>query len=139
MPRDGREQARGDGLVHVDSLAWITGLVADADETAAWIEELMDARRVEVTAAGPREIERTIDLAVGDIVVRLVTPMSAESRYAPVLSSGARVWSFALRVPDLDDALAALGSLGIPTIHRTEGFAATEPAATLGIPIEWTQ
>ncbi len=139
MPRDPRATEPGNGVVTVDGLAWITGVVVDADATADWIKGFMEAEVVEGNPTGPQHLERTIDLSVGDITVRLVTPLTPESRYATALERGPGVHSFALRVPDLDAALAVLASEGMPTTYRHEALAATDPAATLGIRIDWTE
>ena len=139
MPRDQRAVEPGKGVVTVEALAWITGVVADADATARWITDIMEATPVEGNAAGPPAVERTIDLAVGDVTVRLVTPLSEASRYAPVLERGPRVHSFAVRVADLDASLDALARDGVATIYREGALAATEPASTLGIRVDWTE
>jgi catechol 2,3-dioxygenase-like lactoylglutathione lyase family enzyme len=139
MPRNPLATEPGSGVVTVSGLGWITGVVADADATAAWVSELMQAEPVEGNAAGPAADERTIDLAVGDIVVRLVTPLTAESRYSAVLDCGPRVQSFCVRVPDLDAALSVLEKEGVPTTYRAGALASTDPAATLGIHIDWTE
>ena len=118
MPRDARPEHPQGGVVAVESIAWITGVVADADAVADWVLELTDAEQVSGNPAGPPELERTVDLAVGDITVRLVTPLASESRYAPVLDRGPRVHSFAVRVPSLDAALDALTAEGITTTYR---------------------
>jgi 4-hydroxyphenylpyruvate dioxygenase-like putative hemolysin len=131
--------ATPNGVVTVDALAWVTGVVADADATAEWITGLMEATPVEGNAAGAADLERTIDLAVGNITVRLVTPLSSESRYAAVLDRGPRVHSFTVRVPDLDAALAALEAEGVATNYRHGALAATDPASTLGLAIDWTE
>ena len=139
MPREPRATEPGAGSVSVAGLGWITGVVSDADATAAWISDVMEAAPVEGNATGPAEHERTVDLAVGDIVVRLVTPLTADSRYNSVLDRGPRVHSFALRVPDLDAALLALEKEGVGTSYRRGGLAGTDPASTLGIHIDWTE
>jgi hypothetical protein len=139
MPREPRATEPGRGVVTVAGLAWITGVVTDADVTAAWISDLMKAERIEGNATGPAQHERTVDLAVGDIVVRLVTPLTPESRYAAVLQGGPRVHSLAMRVPDLDAALSTLDAEGIPTMYRTGALATTDPATTFGIQIDWTE
>jgi catechol 2,3-dioxygenase-like lactoylglutathione lyase family enzyme len=138
MPRGTRPSGPGQGVVEITGLAWASGVVADADATAEWMAGLMEVEVVEGNAKGPEDLERTIDLAVGDITIRLITPLSAESRYAPVLDRGPRVHSFALRVADLDAALAALDAEGVPTLYRAGSLAATDPASTLGLRIEWT-
>jgi hypothetical protein len=65
--------------------------------------------------------------------MRLVSPLSAESRYASALERGPGVHSFAVRVPDLDAALGALERDGVRTIYRHGRLAASEPTDTLGI------
>jgi hypothetical protein len=139
MRRDPRAEEPGKGLVTVTSLAWITGVVADADATARWVTEMMEAEPVAGNPAGPAELERTIDLAIGDVTVRLVTPLSSASRYAPVLERGPRVHSFAVRVPDLEASLKELSADGVATIYREGALAGTDPAATLGISVDWTE
>jgi hypothetical protein len=139
MPRDPRAAEPGHGVVEVSGIAWTTAVVADADATAAWMAELMDVDLVEGNAKGPVELERTVDLAVGDITVRLVTPRSPLSRYAAALHSGPGVHSFTVRVPGLDSALEALAADGVPTAYRYGSLAATDPAATLGLRIDWTE
>lgn len=132
-----RREDEGGGSVDIKGLAWVTAVVADAESTAAFLTDLAGARLVQGNAQGPKDREHTIDLAVGDVTVRLVTPLSSESPYA---SDGAssRLCSFALRVADLDSALSSLESAGVPTVRRESGFAATDPSATFGLPIEWT-
>jgi hypothetical protein len=139
MPRDPRAVEPGKGIVTVESLAWITGVVADAEATARWITNLMEAERVEGNPTGAPTIERTIDLAIGDVTVRLVTPLTGASRYAGALERGPRVHSFAVRVPNLDVALEALAADGVATVYREEALAATDPASTLGIRVDWTE
>ncbi len=139
MTRDPCATEPGTGVVTVAGLGWITGVVADADATAAWICGLMEAGRVDGNPAGPVDQERTIDVSVGDIVVRLVTPLTLESRYAAALQRGPGVHSVAVRVPDLTSALAALADEGIATTYRSGSLAATDPAATLGIRFDWTE
>jgi catechol 2,3-dioxygenase-like lactoylglutathione lyase family enzyme len=139
MPRDARANEPGTGLVTTTALSWASAVVADADATARWMAELIETETVTDNATGPDELERTIDLAVGDITIRLITPMAPESRYAAALQQGPRVHSFSVRVPDLDAALATLEREGIPTVYRSGLLAATDPAATHGLRIDWTQ
>jgi catechol 2,3-dioxygenase-like lactoylglutathione lyase family enzyme len=139
MPRDPTSVEPGRGVVETTGLAWVCGVVADAGATAEWMADLMETTLVEGNPKGPAHLERTIDLAVGDITVRLVTPCSAESRYAAALERGPRVHSFAVRVPDLDAALVALESEGIGVPYRAGALASTDPAATLGLRIDWTE
>lgn len=138
IPRNPEADKPGNGLVPTTGMAWTSGVVADADAFAEWMSGFVEVEEVTTNPKGPAELERTIDLAAGDITIRLITPLSPESRYHAALQEGPRVHSFAMRVPDLDAALGKLEAEGIPTIHRDGGLAATDPASTLGIKIEWT-
>jgi hypothetical protein len=120
-------------------IAWFTGVVADATEVAAWFSDLAETATVVGEPAGPQELETTVDLRVGDITMRLVTPRSPDSRYAPFLADGPRLHSFAVRVPDLDAALATLAEHGVRTSCREGRLASTDPADTFGLRIDWTQ
>jgi hypothetical protein len=133
-----KDDDEGGGAVDVESLAWITAVVTDAEATAEFLADLADATPVEGNPQGPREQELTIDLNVGDVTLRLITPQTPESRFAAVLAGGPRLCSYALRVADLDTALSELTATGVPTIYHQEGLAATDPAATFGVPTEWT-
>jgi len=135
---NGKQAGEGGGAVDVDDLAWVSAVVADAEATAAFLADLADATPVEGNARGPAERELTIDLRVGDITLRLITPQSPDSPYAPVLERGPRLTTFALRVSDLEAAVDALARVGVPAVRRDAGLVATDPSATFGIPIEWT-
>ncbi len=135
---NGKQADEGGGLVDADDLAWVSAVVTDAEATAAFLADLCDATPVEGNARGPAGRELTIDLRIGDITLRLITPQSAESPYAATLERGPRLTTFALRVADLDAAVDALAGVGVPTVRREDGLAATDPAATFGIPMEWT-
>ncbi|HEX5587489.1 MAG TPA: hypothetical protein VFZ17_09285, partial [Acidimicrobiia bacterium] len=127
----------GAGVVSVESLAWVSGVVADADETAAFLGELAVVKPASDLPAGVADQERTVDLEIGPIAVRLVTPTSPDSRYAPMIERGARWGNAAFRVADLDATLDALAGAGIPTLARDGAHAVTDPASTLGITFEW--
>jgi catechol 2,3-dioxygenase-like lactoylglutathione lyase family enzyme len=115
-------------------LAWITSVVRDCPAAVAFFEDLCGATRVAGLPAGPREVEETTDLAIGDVVIRLVSPRSDESRYAPFLAQvGERLHSFALRVDDL----AFPSDAGLAITDRDDARVWTDPAATLGLRIEW--
>jgi hypothetical protein len=138
-PRRGNpDPGEGGGVVDVTGIAWVTAVVADADATAARLTEMAAATPVTGNPTGDPAAERTIDLAVHDVTVRLVTPRSDASRFHPVLERAPRLWSYTARVPDLDAALAALESDGIKTLGRQGAVAWTDPATTLGVPMEWT-
>jgi methylmalonyl-CoA/ethylmalonyl-CoA epimerase len=132
-----RRADEGGGSVDIQGLAWVTAVVADAESTATFLTDLADARPVSGNPRGPEQRERTIDLDIGDVTVRLVTPLSPESPYAGEGDSS-RLCSFALRVANLDAALTDLEAAGVPTVRNDRGIAATDPSTTFGLPIEWT-
>jgi catechol 2,3-dioxygenase-like lactoylglutathione lyase family enzyme len=133
-----RRQDEGGGAVEVRGLAWVTAAVADATETAAFLADLCDATPVPGNARGPSDREHTVDVRIGDLTLRLVTPCSPESRYAAVVSDAPRLCSVGLRVADLETSLKALPAEGVPVVQRDGDLAVTDPAATFGVAIEWT-
>ena len=115
-------------------MAWTTAVVRNVKEVSAFLTDLTGATMVEGLPAGPRGEEDTVDLQIGDTVLRLVTPRSVSSRYASFLDRvGERLHSFALRVDDLD----AVAATGLPVLERDDARAWTDPGATLGLRIEW--
>jgi catechol 2,3-dioxygenase-like lactoylglutathione lyase family enzyme len=128
----------GPAAVEVEGLAWVTAAVADAEAAAAFLVDVAGARPVQTGSRGPAERELTVEVWVGNVQVRLVTPRAAASPYARFLDTGPRLCAVALRVGDLDGAVGALEAAGVPTVRRDANLAATDPAATFGIPIEWT-
>jgi hypothetical protein len=129
----------GQPLIEGAEIAWITAVVDDAAEVADWFASLAEVTAVDGLPAGPEGLEQTVDLRVAEMTVRLVTPRSPESRYASSLGGGPRLHSFAVRVPDLDGALATLADDGVATVHRHGDLASTDPTATHGLRIDWTQ
>jgi catechol 2,3-dioxygenase-like lactoylglutathione lyase family enzyme len=139
-PRRGHPApAESAGIVGgVRGIAWITAVVADADATAERLGDMAAAQPVTGNPTASQSVERTIDVRVGDVTLRLITPRSKASRYMSVLQRGPRLWSYAVRVPDLGAAVTGLAEAGIKVLDRTGALAWTDPATTLGIPIEWT-
>jgi hypothetical protein len=137
--RNERRDDEGGGAADVTSIAWVTAIVLDASETASFLSDLAGAKPVEGNVRGPADREDTVDMRVGDVTVRLITPESPSSPYSSFLRGGRpRLHSVAFRVPDLDAAVAALESAGVPAIRREDGLVATDPAATFGVAMEWT-
>ena len=115
-------------------LAWITAVVRDTEIVARFFQELCGATRVTGLPAGEPADEATVDLAIGDVVLRLVSPRSDASRFAAFLDGvGERLHSFALRVDDLDFPVRA----GLPVVENDGVRAWTDPTATLGLRVEW--
>jgi len=136
--RSGARPDDADAPLGAARVAWVTAVVADAGATADLFCEITDAVPVTGNAQRASSIEATRDLLIGDVALRLVTPLSAESRYADVLERGPRLYSYALGVPDLEAALETLGDLGVATAGRDGDLAWTDPAATYGVPLEFT-
>ena len=135
---NGKQADEGGGLVDVAELAWVSAVVTDAEARAAFLADLCDAVLVEGNARGPESRELTIDLKVGDITLRLITPQTADSPYAATLERGPRLTTFALRVADLGATVDTLAGAGVAAVRREAGLVATDPTSTFGIPIEWT-
>ena len=112
-------------------MAWITALVGDLKAAEALFSDLLGAEPVPGLPAGPPTAEDTRDLAIGDVVLRLVHPTSAASRYSAFLAEvGDRVHSVALRVDDLEH-------VPLPLVERTDRRGWTDPVATYGVRFEW--
>lgn len=112
-------------------IAWMTAVVDEIEAPRVMFEELLGARPVAGLPAGPSEDEATVDLAIGDVVLRLVQPVSDRSRYAPTGPARRGLSSFALRVDDL-------GQVPLPLVEQIGERGWTDPADTLGLSLEWT-
>ena len=132
------ERSRDVGPLQVQRIAWITAAVDDVERTAEFLTMLAGATVVDGLPRAPKDVEETIDVAVNDIVLRLVSPRSDDSRFAEVLERGPRLWSCAFAVADVDRAVAALDESGIDVTEQWPGLAVTDPKSTFGVPFEWT-
>jgi catechol 2,3-dioxygenase-like lactoylglutathione lyase family enzyme len=115
-------------------IAWMTAVVGDASAPRTLFEELFGARGVHGLPAGPAEEETTVDLAIGDVILRLVEPRSERSRYASTPGGGVSrdgMHSLALRVDDLDQ-------VPVPLVERVGDRGWSAPPTTLGLRLEWT-
>jgi hypothetical protein len=139
-PRDGATlEPVSDPLIPVDRVAWLTVVVRDAAKSAALLSSLVSAKPVPGLPAGDPAVESTADLRVGDVVIRLVSPLRPESRYAePLERNGERLTAVGLAVADLDATVARLSAQGIGVTHQDEHRAWSDPGATLGLSLEWT-
>jgi methylmalonyl-CoA/ethylmalonyl-CoA epimerase len=122
-------QAAGPGPVR--EIAWMTALVSDPVAAEALFSDLLGAERVAGLPAGPPSVEDTRDLAIGDVVLRLVHPTSTASQYSSYLTKvGDRLHSVALRVDSLDQ-------VPLDLVERVDGRGWTDPAGTFGVRFEW--
>ena len=119
-------------------MSWVTAVVEDAAAAALFLQDLAGAVETPGAPAGSPDLELTRDVLMGDMVIRLVQPRHRDSRYAAVLEAGPRWYSFTLGVDDLDETTDRLSGAGISMTGRDGHRAWTDPAATLGLPIEWT-
>ena len=108
-------------------IAWMTAVVTDVEGPRTLLEGLFGAQPVDGLPAGPPDDETTVDLAIGDVVLRLVEPRSERSRYAG--ASG--LHSLALRVDALDQ-------VPLPLVHQDGGRGWTSPSDSMGLRLEWT-
>ena len=135
-----RSGATGPGPAR--EIAWMTAVVRDASAPQRLFDELFGARVIYGLPAGPPEDERTVDLAIGDVILRLVEPRSERGRYAgtgggssdsgggPGVSRDG-LHSLALRVDDLDQ-------VPVPLVERDGDRGWSAPSTTLGLRLEWT-
>ncbi|HLG66783.1 MAG TPA: VOC family protein [Acidimicrobiales bacterium] len=121
--------------VPVPEVAWVAAVVEDVEAAARFLGELGGARPLEGLPAAHGTADQTIDLSMGPVPLRLVTPRSEESPYS--LARGPRWFSVCLRVPDLAAALGGLERAGCPVVREGE-VAWTDPAATAGLQLQWT-
>jgi methylmalonyl-CoA/ethylmalonyl-CoA epimerase len=120
-------------------IAWMTAVVGDVEAPRALFEELLGARAVSGLPAGNPEDEATVDLAIGDTVLRLAQPKSDRSRYASTSETATAnvrevrrgLYSFTLRVDDL-------GHVPLPMVEQQGERGWSDPADTLGLRLEWT-
>jgi hypothetical protein len=124
-----RRSAHGSGPAR--EIAWMTAVAENASDAQTLFEELFGARTVDGLPAGPPEDETTLDLGIGDVVLRLVQPHSDRSHYATGGETRNGLHSFALRVDDLDQ-------VPLPVVDRGGPVAWTDPAQTLGLRVAWT-
>jgi 4-hydroxyphenylpyruvate dioxygenase-like putative hemolysin len=135
--RGGPRPDESGGLIEGAQVAWVTAVVADADATADLLAEVANGIDVSDNPRRAESVETTRDVQVGDLVVRLVTPRSDQSLLEPVLAGGPRLYSYALRVPNLDAALGVMEAEGAAVLVRDGDLAWTDPAGTFGVPLEW--
>jgi catechol 2,3-dioxygenase-like lactoylglutathione lyase family enzyme len=129
------EPTVGEIGVPIDAVAWVSAVVEDIDATAELLAALGGAT---ATSDQPvSALERTLQLSMGPVPLRLVTPLSPKSAYS--LERGPRWWSVGLRVGDLDAAVAGLERAGCSVVGRDESSAWTDPASTAGLRLQWTQ
>lgn len=122
---------RADGRGPVKEMAWMTALVGDLAAAETLFSDVLGAEPVTGLPAGPPSVEDTRDLAIGDVVLRLVRPTSAASRYSAFVAGvGDRLHSVALRVDSLEE-------VPLPLVERADRRAWTDPAGTFGVRFEW--
>lgn len=128
LPEAGRDSSSAAGV------AYITAAVPDLAPAVSFFVDTCGALQIERFAPGPRADEETADLAIGDMVLRLVAPKSERSRFAGFLSGGGRgLHSFALSVDDLSFPV----DRGLTLVGQGEASVWTDPTTTLGLRLEW--
>jgi hypothetical protein len=112
-------------------IAWMTAVVSDVAGPRTLFADHFGARPVEGLPAGPPDDETTVDLAINNVILRLVQPRSDRSRYAAAAKHRHGLHSLALRVDDLSQ-------VPLPLMADDGERAWTDPASTLGLRLEWT-
>jgi hypothetical protein len=136
-PRDRAEPpVGGAAVVEGARVCWTTTVVADIDGAATTLSELLTAERVEEWPDENTESTRSLDLRIGDAVIRLASALGPDSRYAGIKPG---IYSFCVGVPDLAAAERALSSAGIAIRDRDDQFLWTDPRHTCGLEIQWVQ
>ena len=124
------------GLIPVESIAWVTAVVADLDSVVEQFD-LIFGEPVEPASGAVSEHERAVEVQLGDLLVRLVEPLSDESRYAGQAQGGmGRLHSVSLAVAAFDRIEAGLAAAGLGVVHRDEGSVWLDPAGTQGVRFE---
>jgi hypothetical protein len=128
-----------DGAVPVRGLAWVTAVVRDIDASVAVLGTLIDVE-AGVPRAGDFPGELSADLQIFDLVLRLTSPQTPDSRWAQFLDDGGeRLASLAWSVDDLAATEGRLQDAGIRVTERAGTVLVTDPADTLGLRMEWAQ
>jgi hypothetical protein len=131
-PRDGRSpMPSGTGLIAVQAVNWITLISSDGRAASARFSELARCRAI---AGLPRRAGYdTVDLRVGDVVIRFASPREGPAAISP------RLESFCLAVNDIDECRELLQREGIAVIADDGISLWTAPADTAGLRLEWSE
>lgn len=127
------------GTVPVRGLARVTAVVRDVHASIGVLGTLVD---LEVDGPRPGDFpgESVADLTIYDLVLRLASPRSPESRWATFLEDrGERLASLTWAVDDLAATAKRLGDAGIRVTDRAGSVLLTDPADTLGLRMEWAE
>jgi hypothetical protein len=126
------------GVVPVRGLARVTAVLRDLDAAVGVLSTLVDAE-VEPLRPGDFPGEVRTDIVISDLVLRLVSPRSPDSRWSSFLGDGeGRLASLTWAVEDLAVTEARLRTAGIRVGERSGSVLLTDPADTLGLRMEWT-
>ncbi|MDP3890776.1 VOC family protein [Nocardioides sp.] len=139
-PRDGAPPppAPEEAVVVVRDLAWITAVVRDAAATAETLTKLVDCTRLAGNGAGAAADAEVVDLAISDLVLRLVAPRDPASPLGTALATrGPRLYSACLGVDNLALTRKSLAAENIEVLSEGGGTFVTDPADTLGLVLEW--
>jgi hypothetical protein len=138
-PRDGAVLPdAGDSVIKASGVPWFTMVVRDPMASAKRLSELMVAEPATAGPAPDPASTSTVDLAIGNTVVRLVSPLNAASPYAEALAAGGqRLHSTAVSLRGGSSDLAALKEHGVRITLRDGGLAWSDPETTAGVRFEW--
>ncbi len=137
-PRDGATLPQETPpVVFTHSVPWFTLLVDDILTAARRLPMLMSARSVTAAPQPDPTATSCLDLAIGDAVIRLVTPLTGASPYSTDAPKTPRLHSVAIGLPGGENDLDKLQRHGVDLTHRDGDLAWSDPSSTAGLRFEW--
>ncbi len=126
-----------DAILTVPSVCWSTVLVPDVDRAAERLSTLMAVDRPEDGLPRPDPATTdTLDLTIGDAVIRLVSPLTDASPY-PVAPGLGRLHSTGVALSGGEAELDALQEAGVRLVRREGALTWSDPSTTVGLQFEW--
>jgi methylmalonyl-CoA/ethylmalonyl-CoA epimerase len=140
LPRDPRQGDEAppttEPIIAVDGIARVTAAVADLDAVIAQFRLIFGVEPSFAPAEGT-STDRVADFLLGDLVVRLVEPVDADSAFAvSVQGANGRLHSVGLAVSDPAGLDAAVARAGLGVVARSPGSVWIDPADMSGIRFE---
>ena len=135
----GSSVAPAGSAVPVVKVAWVTAAVAKIDPVVEQLERIMGAQ-VTASPLDDTTTENVLDLEIGDLPVRLVSPVNELSRFWDSISGDSgRLHSLAVAVAEFSRIEKHLESAGIDIIDRDAFSVWTDPRQTLGLRIQFVE
>ena len=137
-PRGGAPNPAGEGVVPVSSVAWVTAVVDDLEAAVECLRYTFSGDVAMQPRLGHGTDEESVDVRIGDMVVRLVVPLSDTSLFVRSATTGSgRYHSMTLAVDDFARLDAHLADAKIGIVDRAEGTVWADPADTMGLRLQF--